>query len=63
MVESLPSAETRQLVQRVLTNFWIYQLRLGQPTESLDRVAGGEMPLYIGTRTGEAALAERYGGN
>jgi soluble lytic murein transglycosylase-like protein len=63
LVESLPSNETRQLVQRVLTNFWIYQLRLGQPTDSLDQVAGGEMPVYIGIRTGEAALAERYGGN
>ncbi|HUA56187.1 MAG TPA: hypothetical protein VMB81_28650, partial [Candidatus Sulfotelmatobacter sp.] len=60
---SLASAETRQLVQRVLTNFWIYQLRLGQPTDSLDQVAEGEMPVYTGIRLGDTALAERNGGN
>jgi soluble lytic murein transglycosylase len=63
LIESLASAETRQLVQRVLTNFWIYQLRLGQPTDSLDQVAQGEMPVYTGSRLGDTALAERNGGN
>jgi soluble lytic murein transglycosylase len=63
LIESMPSAETRQLVQRVLTNFWIYQLRFGQPTDSLDQVAQGEMPVYIGTRVGDTALAERNGRN
>jgi len=63
LIESLVSAETRQLVQRVLTNFWIYQLRFGQPTDSLDQVAQGEMPVYTGTRLGDTALAERNGGN
>src|SRR5581483_11231826 len=63
LIESLASAETRQLVQRVLTNFWIYQLRLGQPTDSLDRIAQGEMPVYTGTRLGDTSLAERNGRN
>ena len=63
LIESLPSAETRQLVQRVLTNFWIYQLRLGQPIDSLDQVAQGDMPVYTGPRGGDTALAERYGRN
>jgi soluble lytic murein transglycosylase-like protein len=61
LIESMTSAETRQLVQRVLANFWIYQLRLGQPTDSLDQVAQGEMPVYTGNRVGDRALAERYG--
>jgi soluble lytic murein transglycosylase len=63
LIESMPSAETRQLVQRVLTNFWIYQLRFGQPIDSLDQVAQGEMPVYTGTRVGDTALAERNGRN
>lgn len=63
VIESLPSAETRQLVQRVLTNFWIYQLRFGQPIDSLDQVAQGEMPVYTGIRVGDTALAERNGRN
>lgn len=63
LIESMTSAETRSLIQRVLTNFWIYQLRLGQPTDSLDAIAQGEMPVYTGTRGGDTALAERYGRN
>jgi soluble lytic murein transglycosylase-like protein len=63
LIESLPSAETRQLVQRVLTNFWIYQLRLGQPTDSLDQVAQGDMPVYMRRSGSDAALAERNGRN
>ncbi len=63
LIENMPSAETRQLVQRVLTNFWIYQLRLGQPLDSLDQVAQGDMPVYTGNRVGDSALAERNGRN
>ena len=63
LIESLQHAETRQLVQRVLTNFWIYQLRLGQPTDSLDQVAQGDMPVYIGRSGDDTALAERNGRN
>lgn len=63
LIESMSSAETRSLIQRVLTNFWIYQLRFGQPTDSLDAIAQGEMPVYTGTRGGDTALAERNGRN
>jgi len=45
-VESIPIRETRVFVQRVLANYWIYQMRLGQPTPSLDALAAGESPLY-----------------
>ncbi|MBV8166043.1 MAG: transglycosylase SLT domain-containing protein, partial [Alphaproteobacteria bacterium] len=63
LIESMSSAETRLLIQRVLTNFWIYQLRFGQPTDSLDAIAQGEMPVYTGPRGGDTALAERNGRN
>ena len=32
---------------RVLTNYWIYRLRLNQPTPALDALAAGHWPTYI----------------
>ncbi|MEE9140531.1 MAG: lytic transglycosylase domain-containing protein [Alphaproteobacteria bacterium] len=46
-IESIPSRETRDFVERVLASFWIYRHELGQPTPSLNAVAGGEWPTYI----------------
>ena len=45
-IESLPSRETRVFIERVLTNFWIYRARLGQPAPSLDAAASGTWPGY-----------------
>jgi soluble lytic murein transglycosylase len=45
-VESIGNRETHAFVQRVLTNYWIYRLRLGQPTPDLDTLAAGEWPTY-----------------
>lgn len=45
-IESIPSRETRVFVERVMTNFWIYRTRMGQPTPSLDAVVAGEWPHY-----------------
>ncbi len=45
-IESIPNRESRDFVEHVLTNFWIYRARLGQPAPSRDRVAAGELPLY-----------------
>lgn len=46
-VESIPVPETRAFVERVMTNFWIYRLKYGQGTESLDSAAAGEWPVYV----------------
>ncbi len=46
-IESLPYAETRDYVEKVLANYWIYRMRLGQPTPSLDAVAAGGWPVYM----------------
>jgi len=46
-IESVRSRETRNFVERVMTNFWIYRLRLDQPTPSLAATAAGEWPIYI----------------
>jgi peptidoglycan lytic transglycosylase len=45
-IESIPLFETRDYVERVLTNLWIYRYRLGQPAPSLDAIASGEWPAY-----------------
>ncbi|KAB7739899.1 transglycosylase SLT domain-containing protein [Parvibaculum sedimenti] len=45
-IESIPAPETRGYIERVLTNFWIYRSRLGQPLHSLDATASGDWPVY-----------------
>jgi len=46
-LESLPARETRVFAQRVLTNYWVYRLRLRQQTDDLDRLAAGLWPVYF----------------
>lgn len=45
-VESIPSKESRIFTHRVLANYWIYRIRLGQPTPDLDALAAGDWPTY-----------------
>ncbi|BBK33645.1 soluble lytic murein transglycosylase-like protein [Stella humosa] len=45
-MEAIPTAETRQFVERVVSAMWIYQRRLGDRTASLDAVAAGQWPVY-----------------
>ncbi len=45
-IESLPSLESRLFVERIMTNLWIYRLRLGQPTPTLTALASGRWPTY-----------------
>ncbi len=61
-IELLPSRETRNYIERVFTNLWIYRQRLGQPTPSLDAIAAGEWPVYKSLDDGVAALTI-YGTN
>lgn len=44
-IELIPSSETRAFVERVATNYWIYQMRLGEDTKTLTMVASGEWPI------------------
>ena len=46
-VESIPMGETRNFVERVMSNYWIYRLRMDQPTPSLDAVTEGRWAQYI----------------
>ncbi|MBK8161411.1 MAG: lytic transglycosylase domain-containing protein [Rhodospirillaceae bacterium] len=45
-IESMPSRETRNFVERVIGAYWVYQARLGQPQRSLEAVANGAWPTY-----------------
>ncbi len=45
-IESLPSKEARTFTLRVLTNYWVYRQRLGQPMPDLDALADGKWPTY-----------------
>ena len=47
-IESIPAAETRGYIERVISNFWLYRSRLGQPVHSLDESASGTWPVYKG---------------
>lgn len=46
-IESLPWQQSRIFTLRVLTNYWIYRMRLNQPTPDLDQLADGQWPTYI----------------
>ena len=46
-IESIPSGETRIFIERVLANMWIYRIRFGQATRSLDTVVSGGWPTYV----------------
>lgn len=56
-IESIPSRESRGYVERVLSNLWIYRIRLGQPTPSLDAVAEGGWPAYKAMDTQQTTAA------
>lgn len=45
-IATIPLNETRDFVHKVLANYWMYQIRLGQPTPSLDQIAAHEWPRY-----------------
>ena len=45
-IAMIPLNETRDFVHRVIANYWMYQIRLGQPTPSLDQIAAHEWPRY-----------------
>ena len=46
-LESVPWQQARVYTLRVLANYWIYRLRLNQPTPDLDALAAGHWPTYI----------------
>lgn len=45
-IESLPASETRDYIERVLANLWLYQARLGEGSPALSQIANGDWPSY-----------------
>lgn len=61
-VESIPVAETRSYVKRLLAYHWLYRRRMGQEAASLDETARGEWPVYKPAGSvARAAMPESYG--
>ena len=61
-IESIPSRETRNFIERVLANLWIYRERMDQPSPSLDALAAGEWPVYTALDDNRLEVA-RHGQN
>jgi soluble lytic murein transglycosylase len=55
-VESIPIAETRSYVRRLMEYQWMYRRRFGQDARSLDQIARGNWPIY---HPGTVATATR----
>lgn len=45
-VESIPVAETRSYVKRLMVYHWMYRRRFGQDARSLEETASGQWPIY-----------------
>ena len=44
-IEVIPSAETRIYIERVMANYWIYNMRFGNKNHSLEQLAEGKWPV------------------
>lgn len=58
-VECIPSGQTREYIERVLANYWIYRLRDGKETPTLDAVVSGKGARYAELAAGSVELADR----
>ena len=45
-VESIPVAESRSYVKRLMVYHWLYRRRFGQDAHSLDEISAGAWPIY-----------------
>ena len=58
-IESISFYETRNYIERVMANLWLYRMRLGQPTPSLDTLASGAWPTLNYLDTDETPAAHQ----
>jgi soluble lytic murein transglycosylase len=54
-VESIPVAETRSYVKRLMAYHWLYRRRFGQDAVSLEETASGQWPIYRPSQGAPAA--------
>jgi len=62
-IETIPAAETRAFVERIMASYWIYQIRLHQPASGLDAIAANRWPVYRAPGSEPLELALRNGWN
>ncbi len=46
-MEIIPSRETRIYIERVIANYWIYQIRLDKPTPTLEQLSKNKWPIIL----------------
>jgi len=46
-MEIIPSRETRIYIERVIANYWIYQIRLDKPTPTLELLSKNKWPIIV----------------
>jgi len=56
-IESIGFYETRSYIEKVMANLWLYRMRLGQETPSLDALASGAWPVLERLDTPQTAEA------
>lgn len=56
-IETIPFAETRGYVERVLCNYWIYRMRFDQSNESMQALADSRWPRYAALDKGAVKFA------
>ena len=44
-IEVIPSAETRIYIERVMANYWIYNMRFGSINHTLEQLADEKWPI------------------
>lgn len=49
-IESIPSGQTREYVERVISSYWIYKLRSGRDIPSFASLVAGENVIYAGKK-------------
>ena len=59
-VESIPVAETRSYVKRLMLYHWLYRRRFGQDAHSLDEIPTGQWPIY---RPPQSVISAGAGGS
>jgi soluble lytic murein transglycosylase len=57
-IETIPFAETRTYVERVLANYWIYRMKFDQPNDSMEALAEGRWARYAAYDKGAIKFAD-----
>ncbi|PZO82996.1 MAG: transglycosylase, partial [Micavibrio aeruginosavorus] len=57
-IETIPYAETRTYVERVMANYWIYRMKFDQPNDSMVALAEGKWARYAAYDKGALKFAD-----